>query len=166
MVGLTQADVAGLRAALRDNAPSLDSAEVSSGTAVVDEIVISVGRSRPQGIPLLIHRKANGSPISTWCLLLHGGGFIAGDYRTGIDRLLSWSRASSATLISVDYRLAPEHSFVEMVDDCYRAAVGRRTQRAARIPSASRLLIAGRAPVAGHWPRRPRCWLVTAVGQR
>jgi acetyl esterase/lipase len=148
MVGLTQADVEGLRAALRDNAPSLDSAEVSSGTIVVDEIVIP-SANRPEGIPLLIHRRAGGSPISTGVYFIHGGGFIAGDYRTGIDRLLGWSRASGATLISVDYRLAPEHSFVEMVDDCYTGLCWVAEHSEQLGFSASRLLIAGASAGGG-----------------
>ena len=51
----------------------------------------------------------------------HGGGFVAGDLDThdGIARF--YARDVDAIVISVDYRLAPEHPFPAAVDDAYAA---------------------------------------------
>jgi monoterpene epsilon-lactone hydrolase len=54
-------------------------------------------------------------------LFLHGGGYNIGSiasYRGFVGRL---SRATQARVLSVDYRLAPEHLFPAAVDDCHSA---------------------------------------------
>jgi acetyl esterase len=58
----------------------------------------------------------------------HGGGFVAGDLNTHdqVCRLLA--RSSGASVLSVDYRLAPEHRFPAAIDDAlaaFRDAVAR-----------------------------------------
>ncbi len=52
---------------------------------------------------------------------LHGGGWVVGDLDThdGLCRLLA--NAARAIVVSVDYRLAPEHPFPGPVDDCWDA---------------------------------------------
>jgi acetyl esterase len=54
-------------------------------------------------------------------IFYHGGGFVIGDLEThdGLCRLLA--NDSGARVISVDYRLAPEHRFPAAVDDAYAA---------------------------------------------
>ena len=51
----------------------------------------------------------------------HGGGWVIGDLEThdGVCRALA--NAIPATVIAVDYRLAPEHKFPAAVDDAYAA---------------------------------------------
>jgi len=55
-------------------------------------------------------------------LYFHGGGFVIGDLDThdGLCRLLA--NASGCRLISVEYRLAPEHKFPAAVEDADAAA--------------------------------------------
>ena len=52
---------------------------------------------------------------------LHGGGWVIGDLEThdGVARKLA--TASEVTVVSVDYRLAPEHPFPAAVDDALAA---------------------------------------------
>jgi len=54
-------------------------------------------------------------------VFFHGGGFVLGDLDThdGLCRILA--NESGFRVISVDYRLAPEHSFPAAVDDCLAA---------------------------------------------
>jgi acetyl esterase/lipase len=54
-------------------------------------------------------------------LYIHGGGFIVGaldDFDQMCERLVD---AVDAVVASVDYRLAPEHTFPAATDDCYAA---------------------------------------------
>ena len=58
----------------------------------------------------------------------HGGGWVAGDLDTHDQPCRLLARASGARVLSVDYRLAPEHPFPAPVDDAFAAfrdAVGR-----------------------------------------
>jgi len=69
-------------------------------------------------------------------LFLHGGGFIAGS--PSLYRQLTWRIASAAraSVVSLDYRLAPEHPFPAALDDavaayCWLLAQGAAPQRVA-----------------------------------
>lgn len=56
------------------------------------------------------------------CLLLfHGGAFVFGDLDSEHVRCLHIAARCKAVVISVDYRLAPEHQFPAGVNDCYAA---------------------------------------------
>jgi epsilon-lactone hydrolase len=65
--------------------------------------------------------SAPGADGNRVMLFLHGGGYNIGSiqsYRGFVGKL---SRAMQARVLSVDYRLAPEHPFPAAVDDCYAA---------------------------------------------
>ena len=47
----------------------------------------------------------------------HGGGWVIGDLETHDGTVRSLAAASGVTVVSVDYRLAPEHPFPAAVDD-------------------------------------------------
>ncbi len=71
-------------------------------------------------IPARAYRpEADGTTATI--VYLHGGGFVIGDLDTheGICRLLC--RDTGAVVVSVDYRLAPEHPFPAAVDDAWAA---------------------------------------------
>ena len=56
------------------------------------------------------------------CLVyFHGGGFMAGDLDSEHVRCVRLSAQADCVVVSVDYRLAPEHPFPAAVDDCYAA---------------------------------------------
>jgi acetyl esterase len=72
------------------------------------------------GIPVRIYRAA-GAEIQPACVYFHGGGWALGKldhYDTLCSQIASESRW---TVISVDYRLAPEHKFPIPVFDCWAA---------------------------------------------
>jgi acetyl esterase/lipase len=50
---------------------------------------------------------------------IHGGGMITGSNRLGIDQPLDWAAALGFAVVSVAYRLAPEHPYPAGLDDCY-----------------------------------------------
>lgn len=51
-------------------------------------------------------------------LFFHGGGFTIGSTRDHLELCGRLSRAASARVLSIDYRLAPEHPFPAAVEDC------------------------------------------------
>ncbi|MEV6848100.1 alpha/beta hydrolase fold domain-containing protein [Actinoplanes sp. NPDC051411] len=70
---------------------------------------------------------------------IHGGGFVAGDHRLGLADPLDWAAELSLVLVSVDYRLAPEHRHPVPVEDCYAGLVAA----AALEPAPPRIVLAG-----------------------
>jgi acetyl esterase/lipase len=72
-------------------------------------------------IPLSIFTStADDRPATTPCVYwIHGGGMIMGDRFSQIDIPLEWLDRFGATVITVDYRLAPEVTGTTLVDDCY-----------------------------------------------
>ncbi|SFR91159.1 alpha/beta hydrolase [Sphingomonas jatrophae] len=63
-------------------------------------------------------------------VMLHGGGWVIGtlDTHDGLSRILA--RDSGCAVLSLDYRLAPEHPFPAPLDDCL-AAIAELPSRAA-----------------------------------
>src|SRR5919108_253250 len=74
-------------------------------------------------------------PVTLW---VHGGGFVfggIGEYDAFCRHL---ARASETVVVSVGYRLAPEHPFPAGLDDAWAAL-----RWAARLPGGDRLAVAG-----------------------
>jgi acetyl esterase len=54
-------------------------------------------------------------------LYIHGGGWVMCSVETHTDLCRSLSRRAGALVVSVDYRLAPEHRFPVALDECHAA---------------------------------------------
>jgi acetyl esterase/lipase len=55
-------------------------------------------------------------------LFFHGGGWVVGDIDTYTTVCANMAEQTGHTVVSVDYRLAPEHPFPAGVEDCYYVA--------------------------------------------
>jgi acetyl esterase len=74
-------------------------------------------------IPLRVYRPA-GVPDTTRLpayLYFHGGGWVIGDLNTHDVVCRQLTAASGTSVVSVDYRLAPEHKFPAAADDAWAA---------------------------------------------
>jgi acetyl esterase len=60
------------------------------------------------------------APIVTF---FHGGGWVIGDIDTHDGSCRVLSRRTGAVVVSVDYRLAPEHRYPAALDDCEAATI-------------------------------------------
>jgi acetyl esterase len=70
-------------------------------------------------IPVRIYRPDNSrepKPVLVW---YHGGGWVIGSLDGADFGCRIMTNASGCVVISVDYRLAPEHKFPVAADDCY-----------------------------------------------
>jgi acetyl esterase len=82
------------------------------------------GPHRP--IPLRLYRPAGharGDAVSRLPVLVyyHGGGWVIGDLDTHDTLCRELANGAGCAVVSVDYRLAPEHRFPAAVDDCLAA---------------------------------------------
>ncbi len=72
--------------------------------------------------PARLYRpEAGGDHALPVLVFLHGGGFVIGDLDTHDSQARRLCRDLHALVVSVDYRLAPEHPFPAAVEDCLAA---------------------------------------------
>ncbi|MEV6924851.1 alpha/beta hydrolase [Dactylosporangium sp. NPDC051485] len=62
--------------------------------------------------------EQHGRPGMLW---IHGGGFVLGDVDGDLETAAGIAVGAGAVVVSVEYRLAPEHPFPAPVEDCYAA---------------------------------------------
>ena len=73
----------------------------------------------------------------------HGGGWVVGDLQTYDIVCRALTNAAGCTVVSVDYRLAPEHKFPAGPEDCYAAANWAAHNAAALGSDAGHLAVGG-----------------------
>lgn len=78
-----------------------------TGVDVVDDVIGHV--------PVRVYRgSAVGGSAVVYC---HAGAFVLGNLDTDHLQCVQWARDAQCTVISVDYRLAPEHPYPAAMDD-------------------------------------------------
>lgn len=77
-----------------------------------------------------------------------GGGMIAGDERSDLPVMLDWVEQAGVVLVSVEYRLAPEHPYPAGIDDCH-AALSWTFEHADELGIDGRLVLAGASAGGG-----------------
>lgn len=71
-------------------------------------------------IPIRIYQPQGNNPFPI-LLYFHGGGWVTCNLDTHDSLCRSLANGASCIVVSVDYRLAPEHKFPAAVDDAYAA---------------------------------------------
>lgn len=87
-----------------------------------DELVVPGPDGAPD-IALSVYRPAVASGATPCVYWIHGGGMVLGDRFTMIEHPLEWVDLLGVTVVSVEYRLAPEHCGTALVDDCYAGLI-------------------------------------------
>jgi acetyl esterase len=133
------------RADLREAVRALEGAQVP--LASVRETTIA-GAAGPLRARLFAPEEAQaaGAPLIVY---YHGGGWVAGDLNTHDQPCRLLAKTSGARVLSVDYRLSPEHRFPAPVEDAlaaFRDAVARAEEFGAE---AARVAVAGDS-AGGH----------------
>ncbi len=135
------ADPVATRAYLRSLlAPAAPAAE--PGVAVTDMVIPG-----PAGeVPVRLYRPAAAAAGPRPCALyFHGGAFISGDLGTGDRNCRDICLAAGAVVVSVGYRLAPEHKYPAAFDDCYATLCWTADSAVQLGIDSARLAVAGRA---------------------
>ncbi|MEV8097166.1 alpha/beta hydrolase [Kitasatospora sp. NPDC085879] len=78
-------------------------------------------------------------------LYFHGGALISGDLDTGDGNCRDLCLAVGAVVVSVGYRLAPEHPYPAAFDDCYAALLWSAANAEHLGMDPTRLAVAGRS---------------------
>lgn len=91
----------------------------------LDDVVVedheAPGPDGAPDVPVRLYRPRDAAgpvPCMVW---IHGGGFIIGDAYQDEKALLALVRQLGIAVVSVEYRLAPEHPFPAPTEDCYAA---------------------------------------------
>ena len=107
---------------------------------VVDRVIPG-----PDGsdLPIRSYRPYGAGERPPVVVYLHGGGWTIGDLQTHDEPCRALAAGTGAVVVSVDYRLAPEHPFPAAVDDAYAAACFVAGNAEDLGVDADRLVIAG-----------------------
>lgn len=84
---------------------------------VIDHRIPGTGGS----IPVRIYRPSPEVPLLPGVVYFHGGGWVVGNLDTHDGVCHTLAKRSGCIVVSVDYRLAPEHPFPAAIDDAWAA---------------------------------------------
>jgi acetyl esterase len=138
-------------AVLAERAAMLAAVDHDGGPPIPLPVVADVDAD---GVPARLYAARADAPA---LLYLHGGGWVAGSVET-VDRLCRRiADRSGCAVLSVDYRLAPEHPFPAPIEDAETALAWLRREGAGLGVDARRVAIGGDS-AGGH--------LATVVARR
>ena len=129
-------DVANLLAMLASQpGPKMEEGDAASARAMMTMMGAMVEAPRPEiadrrdiaipgpagPIPARLYRATLSDAPAPVLVFYHGGGWVIGDLEVYDSLCAEIARVLEMTVVSVDYRLAPEHAFPAAVDDCLAA---------------------------------------------
>ena len=123
---VSSADTAPISVDLLPEVRAQDAAEVPTTDRLSRDGRFEVAERKVPGLPgdpeisLLICTPAGAAAEPRPAIYhTHGGGMFSGDHRVDLDPLLEMAESFGAALVSVGYRLAPEHPYPAPIDDVY-----------------------------------------------
>ncbi|MFN8021916.1 MAG: alpha/beta hydrolase [Acidimicrobiales bacterium] len=94
------------------------------------------------GVPARLYRPSDRDDLGL-LVYLHGGGWVLGDLESHDDVCRALANGSGHAVLSLDYRLAPEHPFPAALDDCIAGLRWAHAHAASLGCRADRLAIGG-----------------------
>ncbi|OBA61279.1 alpha/beta hydrolase [Mycobacterium sp. 1100029.7] len=102
---------------------------------------VQVGDDDIGGVPVRVYRGGpSPAPVVVYC---HAGGFALGNLDTDHRQCAELARRGRCTVVSVDYRLAPEHPYPAALDDAIAALTWVAGHAAHLDVDVTRLAVAG-----------------------
>lgn len=126
-----------LRKYVRDSSTAYPPLDVPIA-AVADRTLSGPGGS----LPIRVYTPEGEGPFSIM-VFFHGGGWVVGDLDTQDMICRALCHGAKTVVVSVDYRLAPEHKFPAAVDDAWAATCWTADHAADLGGDVSRLVVAG-----------------------
>ncbi len=128
-------------AAVIDLLPKMDLVDPEAARRAFEEILVAIevdipgietldiedrmvpGWEGDPDVPVRVYRPAQASAAARvpGILMIHGGGFVIGSVEAEHAGAALTAVGTGAVVVSVDYRLAPEHPFPAGLHDCYAA---------------------------------------------
>jgi acetyl esterase/lipase len=127
-------------AAMIDMLPKMDLADPVAARRAFEEILVAIRIDIPRietleiedravpgweddpDVPVRIYRPAGAAAARVpGILMIHGGGFVIGSVEAEHAGAALTAIGTGAVVVSVDYRLAPEHPYPAGLHDCYAA---------------------------------------------
>lgn len=118
-------DVARARTLARELTPAGPTREPAIPLAITEQSV--PGPEGADDVRVRIYRPRTGAARHPAVVYLHGGGFVLGDLDMAHGEALRIAELG-ATVVSVDYRLAPEHPYPAAIEDSFAALVWTAAQ--------------------------------------
>ena len=129
--------------------PSLsDDALARGGSYTVEERQVPGGNDAPDVTLLVCRPTAVSAPVGA-IYYTHGAGMFMGDRRMGLDYVLDMAAPLQLAVVSVEYRLAPEHPDPAPIEDCYAGLVWTAEHAAEMGIDPGRIVICGRSAGGG-----------------
>jgi acetyl esterase/lipase len=119
-----ESDWTDLDAARRQMAQMIASMSPQSGPSearVRFEDRVIRGPSDAPELAVRVYRPLGDAEIRPGLLYIHGGGFCFGSVEFEHQGAMAAAQGANAVVVSVEYRLAPEHPFPAGIEDCYAA---------------------------------------------
>ncbi len=110
-----------------------------AGMAIHDTTVPTAAHA----VPVRVYRPAGRDGPRAGIVYLHGGGFMLGDLASSDSIAWGFADQTGAVVVSVDYRLTPEHPYPAAFDDCYGVMEHLAAQADDFGIDAARLAVAG-----------------------
>jgi triacylglycerol lipase len=124
-------------------------AQLRPDDSAVETESVEIGGKAGQHVRLLIYRPRGVEAAPGVILHFHGGGFIMGSPEAGDSHIRPLCAALGCPIVSVAYRLAPEHPYPTALDDGLAAldwVAGNRAQLGA---TGDRLVVSGESAGGG-----------------
>lgn len=121
----------------------------TSGVDIEDLMIPSFETDANHKIPVRTYRPSDATESLPVMLFFHWGGFMLGNLETEHARCVMIARAAGCLVVSVDYRLAPEHPFPAGAEDCYSALLWVTKQAELLDADITRLAVGGTSAGGG-----------------
>ena len=137
------------RRLMSEGLPGMPAPDLTAdGRVSVVDLVVPGPEGQPD-LTLLVLRRTDHATAVPAVYHTHGGGMIVGDRRSGVDMFLPFVLEHDAVVVSVEYRLAPEHPHPAPVEDCYAGLVWTAEHAEELGIDPERILIAGASAGGG-----------------
>jgi acetyl esterase/lipase len=156
-------------AAVIDLLPKMDLVDPEAARRAFEEILVAIkvdipgietldiedrmvpGWEGDPDVPVRVYRPAQASAAARvpGILMIHGGGFVIGSVEAEHAGAALTAVGTGAVVVSVDYRLAPEHPFPAGLHDCYAALSHLHAEAEALGVDPARLALTGASAGGG-----------------